>query len=102
MELMLPGEPISTAHAIRISLVNRIVPAEQVLPQARAMAEAIAQNAPVAVQAVKRTVIAASGRPLHEASQLEDDVKVLVLASEDAKKGPRVFMEKRTAASIGR
>ena len=102
MELLLTGEPLSAVEAQRIGLVNRVVPAADLMPLARRTAEAIARNGPVAVQAVKRTVVAASGRSLPEAYQLEDAAKALVMASEDAREGPRSFMEKRAPVYVGR
>jgi enoyl-CoA hydratase len=56
----------------------------------------------VAVQAVKRTVIASSGRPLEEAYLLENEANALVMASDDAREGPRSFMEKRAPIYRGR
>jgi enoyl-CoA hydratase len=95
MEILLTGEPISAQEALRIGLVNRVVPAADLLPTAQRMAAALAQNGPLAMRAVKRTVLAASGLPLAAAYALEDQAKALVMASEDAREGPRAFMEKR-------
>ena len=89
-------------EAFRMGLVNRVVPASEVMPTARALAQIIARNGPVAVQAVKRTVIASSGRPLEEAYLLENEVNALVMASDDAREGPRSFMEKRAPIYRGR
>lgn len=102
MELLLAGEPFAAADALRMGLVNRVVPAADLMPAAQALARMIAANGPLAVQAVKRTVLAASGRPLEEAYALEDAAKAQVLASEDAREGPQAFMEKRPAAYRGR
>jgi enoyl-CoA hydratase len=95
MELLLVGEPVTAAHAHRLGLVNEVVPAAQVLPRAQALARRIAANAPLAVQAVKRTVRDTSGVPLAEAYKVENEAKHLVMNSEDAREGPRAFMEKR-------
>ncbi|MCR5869096.1 enoyl-CoA hydratase/isomerase family protein [Aquincola sp. J276] len=102
MELLLTGEPIDAATALRIGLVNRVLPGPQVLPAAMAMAERIAANGPLAVQAVKRTVLGASGQPLAQAYALEDEARRLVLASDDAREGPRAFIEKRPPRYTGR
>lgn len=53
-------------------------------------------------QRVKQTVIAVSGQPLETGFRLEDDSKRAVLASADAREGPRAFMEKRAPHFIGR
>lgn len=95
MEILLTGDALSAAAALRLGLVNRVVPAAQVMPEAIALAERIAANGPLAVQAVKRTVIEASGRPLADGYRLEDESRRTVLATEDAREGPRAFIEKR-------
>ena len=102
MELMLTGEPIDAATAWRIGLVNRVVPAARLMDEALAIAGRIAANAPLAVRAVKHTVRVTSGRPLAQAYALEDEAKAQVLASEDAREGPRAFMEKRPPVFRGR
>jgi enoyl-CoA hydratase len=102
MEFMLTGEAMSAQDAWRIGLVNRVVPAAEVLPRALAMAETIAANGPLAVQAVKRTVMASSGRPLEDAYGLEDQAWQSVRCTEDAREGPRAFMEKRAPRYQGR
>jgi len=102
MELMLTGEPITAARAHAAGLVNRILPAEALMPEARRVAQVIARNGPLAVQAVKRTAMAASGVPLAHGLRLEDEANAAVMASEDAREGPRAFMEKRPPSYRGR
>ncbi len=102
MRLMLTGEPIDAAEALRVGLVNEVVPAAEVMPRAMAIAERVARNGPLAVQAVKRTVVGTSGLPLAEAYLLEDAAKREVLATDDAKEGPLAFMQKREARYTGR
>jgi enoyl-CoA hydratase len=95
MQIMLSGEPVDAHAALRLGLVNEVLPSPEVLPRALAIAERIAANGPVAVQRLKRTVLAAFGRPLAEGFQLEDENRRAVLATEDAREGPRAFAEKR-------
>jgi enoyl-CoA hydratase len=102
MEILLMGEQFSAAEALRIGLVNRVVPAAEVMAEAQRCADVIAGNGPLAVQAVKRSVLAASGRPLSEALDLEQQFGIPVSMSEDAKEGTRAFKEKRTAVFRGR
>lgn len=102
LRMMLSGEPITAQEAWRIGLVNELCPPAEVLPTAMALAQRIAANGPVAVRAVKRTVTAASGQPLADAYRLEDDAKREVLASADAREGPRAFIEKRAPRYEGR
>jgi enoyl-CoA hydratase len=93
MELMLTGDPITAQQALAMGLVNHVVPAEQTLPRAMAIAQRIAQNGPLAVQRLKQTVEAASGLPLEQGFALEDETKRIVMDSDDAREGPRAFME---------
>lgn len=102
MELMLTGEAVTAVQAQRFGLVNHVVPAGDVMPQALALAQKIAANGPVAVQAVKRTVRDTSGLALDGAYALENDAKRVVMASDDAREGPRAFMEKREPRFLGR
>lgn len=102
MEMLLTGSAISAAEAHRIGLVNRVVPAELLMPTAQAMASTIAANAPLAVQAVKRTAAACSGQPLAAAYLLENEAKAQVMASEDAREGPRAFLARRPAVYRGK
>lgn len=102
MELMLTGDPITAQAALGMGLVNHVVPAAEVLPRAFALAERIARNGPLAVRKLKETVTAASGLPLEQGYALEDETKRIVLGSEDAREGPRAFMEKREPRYVGR
>jgi enoyl-CoA hydratase len=102
MELMLTGEPIGAEQALRAGLVNHVVPAQEVLSKAQALARRIADNGPLAVQRIKETVVRASGMTLREGYALEDESRLVVLASEVAKEGPRAFVEKRPPRYKGR
>lgn len=101
MELLLLGEPVSAAEALAMGLVNRVVPLADLLPTARAFAERLAANGPLAVQKIKEGVVRGSGRPLEEALRIEDEVSVAVLTSKDAREGPRAFKEKRPPRFTG-
>ena len=102
MEMLLVGEAMDARAAQAAGLVNHVVPADQVLPKAWEIAHKIAANGPVAVQEIKRTVLASSGRTLEEGYALEDSAKEVVMASRDAREGPRAFMEKRNPEYEGR
>lgn len=95
---IMTGDPMSAADALQWGLVNEVVPHEQVLPAALALAERICANAPLAVRASKAVV----QRTLHlnleqsdDAWQISDRLAADNRASEDAKEGPRAFVEKR-------
>ncbi|MDX2939236.1 crotonase/enoyl-CoA hydratase family protein [Streptomyces ipomoeae] len=99
MELLLTGDPLDAATARDLGLVNRVVPAEKVLAEALALAERIAANAPLAVQASKRIARGiTTGRVDAEQAawdRTHQEVRTL-MTSEDAQEGPRAFAEKRT------
>jgi enoyl-CoA hydratase len=102
LEILLTGDPISAQRAYEIGFVNHVVPAEQLMPKAMAMAETIANNAPLTVAAAKEMVYLATdmGRlaGLEAARHLFDHV----YKSEDALEGPRAFAEKRKPQWKGR
>lgn len=102
MEILLVGESMSAQEAYRIGLVNEVVPADQVMPKVEALARKIAANGPVAVRKIKETVLRALSIPFTEGFQLERENAQMVLTTEDAKEGPRAFMEKRPPKYVGR
>lgn len=102
MEILLTGEQFSAADALRYGLVNKIVPASQVMREARHYAEIVCGNGPLAVQAVKRSVLAGLGRPTADALDREMEIGVPIAMSEDAREGTKAFKEKRKPAFKGR
>jgi len=68
---------------------------------AHTIAERICANGPLAVRAIKRAVIAAYNHPWDEAFAIESEISFGVLASDDAKEGPRAFAEKRAPHFTG-
>src|SRR5690606_12310238 len=102
MELLLTGGLIDARTASEWGFLNRVVPGREALVVAFDIAERIARNGPIAVQAVRRSARACLGRPEAEALALELECAAPVFASEDAREGPRSFMEKRPAVYHGR
>jgi crotonobetainyl-CoA hydratase len=98
-EFLFTGRPMDAATALRWGLVNDVVPADDVLPRALALAEEIAANAPLAVEASKRVLnrVAANGAgwdpKLFEASNAEF---VALLATSDAREAVAAFRERRS------
>lgn len=102
MELILVGEPITAEHALRVGLVNRVVPSGSVLSESIEWARRIAKGAPFALAKAKEAIVQGSGRSLDEALLIEAACQDAVMASEDAKEGPRAFVEKREPVFVGR
>jgi enoyl-CoA hydratase len=98
MEILLTGKTFPAAEALRIGLIGRVVPAGEALAEARRVAAQIADNGPLAVQAIKRSVQETEGFPEQEALARELAIGWPILSTEDAKEGPRAFAEKRKPA----
>jgi len=98
MELILQAQRIDAQEALRLGLVNRVVPAAEVMPTALKYAEAILQNAPLAVRAAKEAIIRGLSMPLEEGLRMEPVIQSYLLQSEDAIEGPKAFAEKRKPA----
>ena len=102
MEILLTGNRIDAQEAWRIGLVNYVVPQDRLMARAEELAATIAANGPLAVRKIKEAVRRASGRTLEEAFKIENEIAREVMRSEDAKEGPRSFMEKRKPNYKGR
>ena len=85
----------------RIKKLDRVSP-EELMPRALAFAERLKRNGPAAVAAVKEAVLRTSGMPLEEAFGVESEISARVTSTEDAREGPRAFMEKREPVFTGR
>jgi enoyl-CoA hydratase len=97
MDLLLTGRPVSAQEAKEIGLIGRVVPDGQALDTALEIAATIAANAPLAVEAVKRSVRESEGMSEEEGLAHELEIGWPVFATEDAKEGQRAFAEKRQA-----
>ncbi len=95
LELLLTGDPISAAEALRIGLVNRVVPAEALLREAAALAAALAAKAPIAVRYIIDAVNRGADMPLADGQVLEATLFGLVSTTDDMREGTRAFLEKR-------
>ncbi len=98
MEYMLTGDPIPAARAAEFGFVNRVVPIAELMPTAIALAEKIAANAPLSVQASKRVALGIQdGRIAADAPYWEHNSRerAALMRSEDAREGPLAFAQKR-------
>jgi len=100
MELLLTGRPIGAQRAYEVGLVNQVVPRDELMPAAYQLAETVCRNGPLAVRTAKEIVVRALGQ--EQGFVLERILGTRVLASEDAKEGPRAFAEKRPPQFTGR
>jgi len=94
-DLLLTGRHISAAEALSIGLIGHVVPDGQALSKALEIAAWIAANGPVAVRAILRVIRETEGMAEDAAFALEARAGLRVFASEDAREGPRAFLEKR-------
>jgi enoyl-CoA hydratase/carnithine racemase len=102
MQMLLTGDPIDAASAARFGLVNQVVPKDELMPAALAMAQRIAANAPLAVQAAKELAVRSRETDRVTGLRLEMLVNRLLQFTEDAKEGPAAFAAKRPAEFKGR
>jgi len=101
-DILLTGRHLTAAEAREIGLVGRVVPDGQALDTAMEIAERVAANGPLAVQAILQTIRDTEGMAEEDAFKVEAEIGMRVFMSEDAKEGPRAFADKRTPEFSGR
>jgi enoyl-CoA hydratase len=102
MQLLLTGEMIDAQEAYRIGLVNRIVPASELLAAAEGMLRQMLANAPLAVALCAEAVDRGLEMGLEEALVFEANQFGLLASTQDVSEGMRAFLEKRAPAFQGR
>lgn len=102
LELLLTGDMIDAQEAWRIGLVNRVVPADRLLPEAEQLLTTILAQGPLAVAAVLESVDTGANIGTSEALRLEANLFGLLSSSEDKREGTQAFLEKRPARFAGR
>jgi enoyl-CoA hydratase len=95
MELVLTGDMLTAHDAERLGLVNRIVPVELLLEEAKNIGHKIAAKPALAIKAAKEAVLKAANLPLDEGLDFERKSFYLLFASEDRTEGMKAFLEKR-------
>lgn len=102
LELALTGDLIDAREALRIGLVNQVVPASELLSTAKALARRLAQGATQAQKLIKWAMYRGLGQSLEEALDNETQGQKLLLATEDVKEVARAFAEKRRPVFKGK
>jgi len=97
LELMTTAGRVKAAEAERIGLVNRVVPQDQLLPEAEKLAQAVLKNGPLAVAAVLEAVHRGMQTSLADGLRLESSLFGILAASEDMHEGLKAFLDKRPA-----
>jgi enoyl-CoA hydratase len=100
-ELCMTGDMIGADEALRIGLVNAVVPHAELLPRVREVAGRIASKAPLAVAAAKRVILRGADVALTTANELEATAFAALFGSVDQREGMRAFLEKRAAKFEG-
>jgi enoyl-CoA hydratase len=102
LEMLLTGEMVGAADALRIGLVNRVVPREGLLAEAETLLRQMLANGPVSLRFTLEAVNAGLEMPLAEAQYLEATLFGLVCTTEDMKEGTKAFLDKRPAKFQGK
>ncbi|MEO6446443.1 MAG: enoyl-CoA hydratase-related protein [Gemmatimonadaceae bacterium] len=102
LKMILTGEPVDAAEALRMGLVEEVVPSEQLMPRAMELAHKMAGKSPVALAAAKEATRAAWATPLAEGLRIETGLYLLAFSSEDKGEGVSAFLEKRPPRFTGR
>ncbi len=95
MEMVLTGEMIDAGDALRFGLVNKVVPEELYLEEAKNLAKLVASKPPIALRLAKETILKSFETPLKEGLEFERKNFYMLFSSLDQKEGMRAFVEKR-------
>ncbi|MDR1617179.1 MAG: enoyl-CoA hydratase/isomerase family protein [Syntrophomonadaceae bacterium] len=101
-ELVYTGKIITAEEALRINLINKIVPEEKLFEEAVAMAKAMTKHSPVALGLAKYAINNAANMDIHTAEAIENTCFSLAFASSDQTEGMRAFLEKRKPVYQGK
>jgi enoyl-CoA hydratase len=102
MELVLTGDLIGADEALRIGLVNKVVPAAELMAETKKCAEKIASKGPLAIAYARRAVRKGAELSLSSGLDLEAELFALLFATQDQKEGMRAFLAKRPAKFEGK
>ena len=102
LEMILTGARIPASEALRLGIVERVVPAGEALTAATELARAIAAKAPIALRYAKEAVVKGLGMSLEDGLRLEGDLSTLLRTTEDRVEGAKAFLEKRRPRWTGK
>jgi enoyl-CoA hydratase len=101
-ELVLTGDLIDAQEALRIGLVNKLFPPDQLMAETKKTAEKIASKGPLAIAHARRALRKSQELSLPAGNDLEGELFALLFASQDQKEGMKAFLEKRPAKFEGK
>jgi E-phenylitaconyl-CoA hydratase len=101
-EMLFTGKAIDAQEAYRIGLINKVVPRDELMTEAKKLAETICKAAPLAVRAAKEAMIRGLDMSLEEGLRLEDDVQRHIMSTKDFEEGIAAFREKRNPKFKGK
>jgi len=102
LEMILTGARVPAGEALRIGLVERVVPVAELMPAALGLARTMAEKAPIALRYAKEAVVSGLTLPLADGLRLENDLSTLLRTTEDRVEGAKAFVEKRKPKWTGR
>ena len=102
LEILMTGDFVDAQEALRIGLVNKVVPQAELMSAATDLANRLCENGPLAVRAVKEAAYRGMRVPLDEGLKLESLMIQNLFQTEDVKEGPLAFAEKRKPVYKGR
>jgi len=102
LELLLTGDMVSAQEAHRLGLVNRVVPAIDLIAEAKKLATTLASKAPVAIRYILESVNKGVEMPFAQAQVFEATLFGLVASTDDMREGTKAFLEKRKAEFKGK
>lgn len=95
LELILTGRRITAEEALRVGLVNRVVPAAELMSEAQEMARLIARNSPAAVRQAKKAIHRGADADLDQGLAIEAEAWLHLIAHPDRREGLSALLEKR-------
>lgn len=94
-QMLFTGKPIDAREAYRVGLVNKVVPLDQLMTEARNLAETICEAGPLAVRTAKEAMMRGLSMSLEDGLRLENDFQRYIMSTRDAEEGFAAFREKR-------